>query len=1103
MKPEQPRCQRRVRLPELANPANFRIDLFRLAFFILALSGWLALAGGFALAQNNQSRRVPKAEYFATVQLLRLGEFEDGFDLARDAKRRVIKTAQSRWIDSICAHTVAGELYYETGQLPKAMDEYTAALHLAARFPDWLLDLNLPQTLRPVGSVRPAPWERAAGLSQPPSRPAHFPDVFLIRQGKMVDKQQLARGGIFKPPVLFPVIATEIVHCTAHALRRRRELLGPAAHHDALSATLVANWTQAERPKGQWVGVWLDLQLGLAYTASGKDRLAKTLLARSLQIQGMDHTLTAHALCELARMEMEAGDHQQAIALYGRAASVSFQFGQAELLEDAFRGAHLAYILSGQPGVLPSLEPAAAWAKKKDLHKLEAALRICLADAALDNGQPAEELLARAAQAMKGTELIAGRHGAWWQFHTAAALHARGRPAEAEAALAAALEYGRRGSLWAWHIFFIDRLYQQHAFSTREALDLYRRVLHEPSSADWRTRPLETLSVITTPHRPMLVRWFQAALFRKKPKAALEIAELARREQFYTTLPLGGRLLALRWLLHGPTQGLPQEAKLERMDFLGLRPGYDLSIKRTEQLTQELRQLPVLPGDQGEVQRRRKALGALAVVTAKQEQILRHMALRRIPATRLFPRLRGVEEVQGLLPPRQAVLAFFATDSQVYGFLISFDEVRVWEAGRPEDLFARVQRLLRELGNTGPERQLDWEQLHQPLWQQTAGELLIQLTGGLDESDWYTQYDEICVVPDWALWYVPFEILSPRTSLAGADPWPNHLKQRRFAPDATQEGRSPEGRSPGGKSARDISLAKSEERIDLQLTGMILRTRIRYAPTIGTAVRSVSTSRPNGPTVVTLGRVFPQDESALAEQTLQRLSRRVSESVALPSDPGSAVGLSVSTFDRLLVLAELRSAAHMLQLKPIPLADPKQPSATLGDWLQLPFAGPRQVIMPGFRSAAEHGLRGTAPTAAGLDVFLPACSLLASGSQTVLLSRWRTGGATCHDLMREFLQELPNTTPADAWQRSVLLVGHHPIDPLSEPRLEIPVNTRRPPRAAHPFLWSGYLLLDSGPTAGQPLQAGRNAQAHPFFGPRFGVWKKESKVVDQKLRDRG
>jgi hypothetical protein len=89
---------------------------------------------------------------------------------------------------------------------------------------------------------------------------------------------------------------------------------------------------------------------------------------------------------------------------------------------------------------------------------------------------------------------------------------------------------------------------------------------------------------------------------------------------------------------------------------------------------------------------------------------------------------------------------------------------------------------------------------------------------------------------------------------------------------------------------------------------------------------------------------------------------------------------------------------------------------------------------------------------------------MAGGSRTVLLSRWRTGGATSFAAARDFLRHTPKQSPAEAWQQSLAAVRESTLDPQREPRL------RRLPagetvKADHPFFWAGYLLVDPGQVA--------------------------------------
>jgi hypothetical protein len=105
--------------------------------------------------------------------------------------------------------------------------------------------------------------------------------------------------------------------------------------------------------------------------------------------------------------------------------------------------------------------------------------------------------------------------------------------------------------------------------------------------------------------------------------------------------------------------------------------------------------------------------------------------------------------------------------------------------------------------------------------------------------------------------------------------------------------------------------------------------------------------------------------------------------------------------------------------------------------------------------------RGSSGVAAGDDLFYSSCTLMSAGAETLLMSRWRVGGQSTLDIVREFAQELPHASAAEAWQRSVHVAMEMPVDPTTELRVKAgakPVELT----AAHPFFWAGYLVVDSG-----------------------------------------
>jgi hypothetical protein len=202
-------------------------------------------------------------------------------------------------------------------------------------------------------------------------------------------------------------------------------------------------------------------------------------------------------------------------------------------------------------------------------------------------------------------------------------------------------------------------------------------------------------------------------------------------------------------------------------------------------------------------------------------------------------------------------------------------------------------------------------------------------------------------------------------------------------------------------------------------------------------------------------------------------------------------------FDGLIVLDDVPPGDGAYDWAPAP-SDRGKAGGSLATWFSLPLGGPEQLVLPGFHTAAENGLRRGQPT--GDEMFLSLCGLMSSGVRTILISRWRTGGQTSFGLVREFAQELPHISPAEAWQRSVQVALDTQIEPSLEPRVKKSPATTEPPKADHPLFWAGYMLVDSGvmpegqdkaltipglnaPDKAKPAQPANPPLAPPAFNP--------------------
>src|SRR6185312_1762065 len=188
-----------------------------------------------------------------------------------------------------------------------------------------------------------------------------------------------------------------------------------------------------------------------------------------------------------------------------------------------------------------------------------------------------------------------------------------------------------------------------------------------------------------------------------------------------------------------------------------------------------------------------------------------------------------------------------------------------------------------------------------------------------------------------------------------------------------------------------------------------------------------------------------------AAEAFEDFSRANSGAVAIQDRLPAASAIYSTLFDRLVVYSEVAPAdANPYAWSPVPL-DRGKPGSALASWFPLPWGGPDEIILPGFRTSAEHAAKGLSPDEAARELFLSLCGLMSTGARTVLISRWRMGGQTSFDLVREFAQELPHESPAAAWQRSVLMAHSASVEVENEPRLKKSSSTADKLTAAHPL----------------------------------------------------
>ena len=972
----------------------------------------LAIASARPVAAQG-IRSLPSDTYFLYFRSLHSGDYKKALDGFNDEIGGALKTVQSRWIDSICYYTMAGECYYRLGNLPKALESYNAALTVYVAYPTWMLQVSFPETVS-AGTVTQVPW----GQSKRSTKVGDYRSM-RVQMGRLDNEEVIRKGGVIRAPYFISVNVHEVVRCTALAIRRRRELLGPVAAHDRLTEQVLSAASKRSSPPNHWSKGWADLQFGMAMAAAGKTAQALGFLQSSLQVAGeFDHPVTGMTLLELGRLNLEAGDLATAATLFEEATYSAAQYDDYATIEEAFRFGQTTHLMANSRGVYPPLESAAAWSRNRS-QELHASLLVLAAEnlAVLGDSNRAAALVGELRGKIARSSMAQTEIGSRMHYVEAMLNYRKGNSAEGDRLMSAAMQFYSSGSKWLFQIGLADSLYlsQTADIAPRVATQMYEILLRDPTAADWGMNPLECLAVLLTPHPGPFERWFEAALKRTGEfDESLEIADRARRHRFYSALPLGGRLLSLRWILEGPDEQLDKLALLQRQDLLARFDGYSKLADEAKQIREALIRQPLVAGDQEELKSQSAMLAKLSKIGQAQEAILREIAVRREPAQAAFPPIRKTKDIQAALPKGHLLLVFFSTNRNTYAFLYSNEKYARWQIAAPGEIQARMANMFKAMGQVDPNRELTSTQLTDKSWRASALEVT-QVLFRNSKVNLAEGCEELIVVPDGVLWHLPFELLQ---------------------------------------------VGESED-----LSSLSTRSRVRYAPMASLALPLRHGRKENATTAVVLGKLYPRDEPEKSAESFRQLKAGVTSAVALSSSLPAPSPVYKSLFDGLIVLDDLNGTESAFGWSPIPL-DKTRAAGSLANWFSLPWGGPDYVILPGFHTAAENGLKRDA---SGEDIFLSACGLMATGTRTILLSRWRTGGQTSIDLMREFTQELPYSTAADAWQRSVQLVRESPINPTAEPRVKVTPQSELT-TAEHPFFWAGYMLLDSGSLPERPTE---------------------------------
>ena len=304
----------------------------------------------------------------------------------------------------------------------------------------------------------------------------------------------------------------------------------------------------------------------------------------------------------------------------------------------------------------------------------------------------------------------------------------------------------------------------------------------------------------------------------------------------------------------------------------------------------------------------------LAAVGQQQDTLLREIAVRREGAEIVFPPLHSKAEIQKNLPEGHALLVFFVTSrQQLYAFLVGsgLHDYSYWQVGlqggSAGGLSKKIQDLLRQMGQYEANHEMTMKSLGDDQWKLAARNLLAQLLKG-SKADFSQPFEELIVVPDGVLWYLPFEAL--------------------------------------------------QVEVNQKLRPLLGRCRIRYLPLASLVVPDGRGQKPATRTAVAASASAAREMRARGTTATCCTPRRTRSFACCPAPccfpprcrAPSAVYMVL--YDRVVVLDAVQPENAPYAWSPIP-AERGKAGATLDDWLALPWSGAEQLVFAGHHTAAE------------------------------------------------------------------------------------------------------------------------------------------------------
>ncbi|WP_345683803.1 hypothetical protein [Novipirellula caenicola] len=936
--------------------------------------------------------RYPSQEYYIALEIYRSGDLENALDAFEGALRSTRRDINGRWIDSIPVYAMLAECYWHMGSVPQARENIDAAMQVAIRYRGWLNKVDWRSAVRDGVQVSPPPgvWPAAMAIKRIPTS-----DRIMYRSGQQVTEQTLIQGGVIEEPNLRAMDIIEIMRGLAIASYRRRIILGPLSEQDNFVNELAesTNVGGIPQPVAQTMVGALH---GAARFAAYDDKRAFPEASKSALSSGGAHPLSAIALLVQASVLAESDTAEGSLAAALACVNVAAALEQPELIGEALQLA--AGVASDkEANVVRTAADTAANAMLRKSRLASVHGFVASADAAVKSRDydAATLSIGHAKSLSDRRDVVQPRIDAYGAFVAAKLAAARGDAIGLKSNSVVDKAYGSMRTFAQQHrvrnrtLVSMPSTYQfallSQSLGTRIGGSTSDAILeyftNDPPPGLWRRDPVDAMTFLTIDRLAALAMRLAIAAEQTDGVKVLARTDTLLAERFSQTMPLAGRIAHVRVLASADEQTLSDDQR----KFRDQGPA---EFKRLRQMVLDNANLPAETVNDSVVEK----------LAQQQESLATLIAFSRGSLPRLAPpRVDEKAPIQGL-PKRTALVTFAFVGNRLYTTFSLNGNTQSWTNNNTSRLPAMIGSVLRSIG-VGKTRGARLPEDN--AWRKDAATLLKFL---FPDASFFagTDIDDLVIVPDGPLWYLPFDML------------PIDGEDAEFLGD---------------------------------------KMSIRYAATPGLAVRPMPVRKKSRAVGLAANRFFAPRDLEVNTAITESIVDAAAGSILLPvaeMPPTTMLGL---VLDSLIVAApSVMDMNNPFAMSVLPYEAGK-PNASLGAWLQLPSQLPKTIALAGFRSQAEATRLGD-----GRDLFMTLCALNIAGVDDVLISRWAVGGESSAIVLREFSQELPFSGMVDAWRRARMVLRRSDLDPLTEPLLAHADKDLENVTGEEPLFWAGYLL---------------------------------------------